>query len=47
MKTAKEVSVCGMMAALGVVLMWFDSVFPLGLYLCPMAASFTLVVARE
>lgn len=46
-KQTRELSLAGMMAALGSALMFLSGVIPLALYACPMLASLTLFPVRE
>lgn len=42
----KQLALCGVMTALGVVLLCLGGMVPFALYLCPMMASFVLAILR-
>lgn len=47
-KTTKELALCGVMAALAVVILCMGGVLPFAMYACPMLASLVLIpVGRE
>ena len=43
--TTKQLALCGVMTALGVVLVCLGGLVPPALYICPMLASMVLVLA--
>ena len=46
-RSTKELALCGVIAALSVVLLCLGGVVPLAVYACPMLASCALLVLRE
>lgn len=46
-KETKELALCSMLAALGVVFLCIGGVISLGFYLCPILSSLTVLAARE
>ena len=44
--STKQLALCGVMTALGVVLLCLGGLVPVALYICPMLASMVLVVIR-
>ena len=46
-KTAKELALCGVMSALGVVFLCLAGMVPFALYACPILASAVLLPVRE
>ena len=45
-KSTKELALCGLLTALGVVLLCLGGIIPFALYACPILASAVLVVVR-
>lgn len=45
-KSTKELALCGLMTALGVVLLCLGGIIPFALYACPILASAVLVIVR-
>ena len=46
-KATKELSLSAMMCAVGALIMCLGTVIPIGTYICPMAASFAVIVVGE
>jgi len=46
-KSAGELALCGVMGALGVVLLCMAGILPFALYACPLLASLVLLVVQE
>jgi len=46
-KTTRELALCGVMSALGVVLLSLGGIIPFALYACPILASAVLLPVRE
>lgn len=46
-KTTKELALCGVMTALGVVLLCLGGIIPFAMYACPILASAVLVAVRR